>query len=123
MKIQLTIQLKLQRNITDVNDKKKTGRINSSIGIKNHKKYIRETNAISHTNININKNSNKNNKNLGNLNKSIENHYNHKEKYRLSKTSALSQRRKRYSKNFNKTLLIERISMNRKENPFFNNNS
>ena len=114
-------KMKLQRIVTDVNEKKKAGRINSSIGIKSHKNYIREKNAISHTNINI---DNKNNKNLSILNKSIENHYyNHKEKYRLSKTSDLSQRRKRYSKNFNKTLLIKRINMYKKENPFFYNNS
>ena len=113
--------MKLQRISTDVLGKIKNSKMNSLTGSKIRKKSIKEINAISHTNININNdNNNNNNNNKGQISKSIESHFNYTEKCRLSKTSDISQGTKKNSKNFRNTLLIKRINMDKKNNPFFN---
>ena len=109
---------KIQRIATDVRARVKSGKFNSLTGIKNCRNKIRGSKAISHTNINIEIND-ANTK--GNLDKSIESHNNYSAKFRLSKTSDISLRRKQKTKNRD-TMPIKRINMNKKDanNPFYN---
>ena len=109
---------KIQRIETDVRARVKSGKFNSLTGIKNCRNKIRGSKAISHTNINIEIND-ANTK--GNLDKSIESHNNYSAKFRLSKTSDISLRRKQKTKNRD-TMPIKRINMNKKDanNPFYN---
>ena len=112
-------KMKIQRISTDVREKIKSGKYNSLTGVKNCRNIIRNSNAISHTNIN-NGNSNTNVKG-GQLNKSIESHNNYEAKCRLSKTSDISLRKKQKSKKYNNAMLINRVNMKKKDinNPFF----
>ena len=109
---------KIQRIATDVRARVKSGKFNSLTGIKNCRNKIRGSKAISHTNINIDINEAGT---KGNLNKSIESHNNYSAKYRLSRTSDISQRRKQKTKTRD-TMPINRINMNKKDvnNPFYN---
>ena len=111
-------KMKIQRIATDVRARVKSGKFNSLTGVKNCRNKIRDSKAISHTNINIDINAAGT---KGNLNKSIESHNNYSAKYRLSKTSDISQRRKQKTKNRD-TMPINRINMNKKDvnNPFYN---
>ena len=110
--------MKIQRISTDINERKKSINFIGLTGTKNNKNKIRDSNAISHTNMIGNKNVRK-------LNKSIESHNNYNPKFRLSKTSDMSQRRKQNTKNNNNDLLIKRINMNKKDlyNPFYKTES
>ena len=110
--------MRIQRIATDVRARVKSGKFNSLTGIKNCRNKIRGSKAISHTNINIDINEAGT---KGNLNKSIESHNNYSAKYRLSRTSDISQRRKQKTKNRD-TMPINRINMNKKDvnNPFYN---
>ena len=110
--------MKIQRISTDINERKKSINFIGLTGIKNNKNKIRDSNAISHTNMIGNKNVKK-------LNKSIESHNNYNPKFRLSKTSDMSQRKKQNTKNNNNDLLIKRINMNKKDlyNPFYKTES
>ena len=112
-------KMKVQRISTDVRERIKSGKYSNITGIKNLRNKIRGSNAISHTNIII---GNNNNNPKGQLNKSIDSHNNFTARFRLSKTSDISQRRKQKSKNYNNVNLINRINMNKKDmnNPFFN---
>ena len=110
--------LKIQRISTDINERKKSINFMGLTGTKNNKNKIRDSNAISHTNMIGNKNVKK-------LNKSIESHNNYNPKFRLSRTSDISQRRKQNIKNNNNALLIKRVNMNKKDlfNPFYKTES
>ena len=110
--------MKIQRISTDINERKKSINFIGLTGTKNNKNKARDSNAISHTNMIGNKNVKK-------LNKSIESHNNYNPKFRLSKTSDISQRRKQNTKNNNNDLLIKRINMNKKDlyNPFYKTES
>ena len=110
--------LKIQRISTDINERKKSINFMGLTGTKNNKNKIGESNAISHTNM-------IGNKNVKNLNKSIESHNNYNPKFRLSRTSDISQRRKQNIKNNNNALLIKRVNMNKKDlfNPFYKTES
>jgi hypothetical protein len=111
-------KMRIQRIATDVRARVKSGKFNSLTGVKNCRNKIRGSKAISHTNINIDINEVGT---KGNLNKSIESHNNYSAKYRLSRTSDISQRRKQKTKNRD-TMPINRINMNKKDvnNPFYN---
>lgn len=111
--------IKLQRISTDIKEKNKYGKIKSLTGDKINKNRIRETYVISRT---TNK-TDINNKNKGTLNKSIDSQNRISSKHRLSRTSDINQRRKQKTKNYNNKLLINRINMNKKNNPFFIKNS
>ena len=116
-------KMRIQRIATDVRARVKSGKFNSLTGVKNCRNKIRGSKAISHTNINIDINEVGT---KGNLNKSIESHNNYSAKYRLSRTSDISQRRKQNSKNNNNNaLLIKRVNMNKKDlyNPFYKTES
>jgi hypothetical protein len=113
--------LKIQRISTDINERKKSKNFIGLTGTKNNKSKNRDSNAISHTNMIENKNIRK-------LNKSIENHNNFNPKFRLSRTSEISQRRKQNNNdnnNNNNALLIKRVNMNKKDlyNPFYKTES
>ena len=114
--------IKMKRITTDINTVKHKSKYNSLSGIKNVNPKPRQTYNISQSsqsNLPINNTVNE-------LNKSIEG--NNTIKYRLSKTSDIAAKKKQKSKNMsnnnnNKTKLINRINMNKKENPFFNKNN
>ena len=110
--------LKIQRISTDINERKKSINFMGLTGTKNNKSKIRDSNKISNKNMIRNKDVRK-------LNKSIESHNNYNNKFRLSKTSDISQRRKQNSKNNNNDLLIKRVNMNQKDlyNPFYKTES
>ena len=110
--------LKIQRISTDINERKKSLNFMGLTGTKNNKSKIRDSKAISHTNI-------IGNKNIRKFNKSIESHNNYNPKFRLSRTSDISQRRKQNIKNNNNALLIKRVNMNKKDlfNPFYKTDS
>ena len=114
-------ELKIQRISSDMNDSIKTGKFNSLTGSKNNRNKIKGTNTISHTNIIGNNNSNV----IKQLNKSIESHNNYNAKYRLSKTSDITQRNKKKEKDNNNTSLLNKMNMNKKDinNPFFKTDS
>ena len=111
--------IKLQRISTDIKEKNKYGKNKSLTSDKINKNRIRETNVISRTN---NK-TDINNRNKGALNKSIDSQNLKSSKHRLSRTSDINQRRKQKTKNYNNKLLINRINMNKKNNPFSIKNS
>ena len=118
--------IKLQRVSTDVREKIKSTKFNCLAGNKDLRINLRGTNPIANTKIsneNINTYINTNASINKQLNKSIESHNNYSAKFRLSKTSDFSQKRQQ-SKN-NKTMLINRINMNKKDinNPFFQTDS
>ena len=109
--------VKIPRISTDVRERIKSGKFNSLNGMNICRNKIRGSNVISNSNIISNNNTNAKRQ----LNKSIENHNNYSAKFRLSKTSDISLRRKQVHKN-NNTMLINRINMNKKDlnNPFNN---
>ena len=104
--------MKIHRITTDVREKMKSCRFNTLIGDKNCRNKIRDSKAISHTNFAIDNNTNGKRP----LNKSIESQNNYSAKWRLSKASEISQKKKQKSKN----MLINRINMIKKDinNPF-----
>ena len=112
--------IKLQRISTDIKEKNKYGKNKSLTSDKINKNRIRETNVISRTN---NNKTDINNRNKGALNKSIDSQNLKSSKHRLSRTSDINQRRKQKTKNYNNKLLINRINMNKKNNPFSIKNS
>ena len=113
-------KIKLQRLSTDVRTKINNGKYNTLTSINNNRRSkIIESNAnIKSDNINNNKNS------IRLLNKSIESHNNYTAKFRLSKMSDLNPKSKNNNNaynNYNNTMLLKRVNMNKKENnnPFF----
>ena len=109
--------MKIQRISTDIRERIKSGKYKSLTGVKNCRNIIRDSNVISHTNI---KTGNNNTNAKAQLEKSIESHNNDNDKYRLSKTSDISIRRKQKTKNYNKAMLINRVNMKKDiNNPFY----
>ena len=113
-------KIKIQRISTDVRKKKNSGKYNTLIGANNNfKNKTRDSTTISHANLKI---DNVNNKNIIRLlNKSIESHNNYTAKFRLSKMSDISQIKNPKPKNYNNTMLLKRVNLNKKDNnnPFF----
>ena len=110
---------KMKRITTDINTVKHKAKYNSLSGLKNINSKPRQTYNISQSNLPVNNTVNE-------LNKSLEG--NNNINYRLSKTSDIVGKKKQAAKNISsnnntKTKLINRINMNKKENPFFNNNN
>ena len=111
--------IKMKRITTDINTVKHKAKYNSLSGLKNINSKPRQTYNISQSNLPVNNTVNE-------LNKSLEG--NNNINYRLSKTSDIVGKKKQAAKNTSsnnntKTKLINRINMNKKENPFFNNNN
>ena len=111
--------IKMKRITTDINTVKHKAKYNSLSGLKNINLKPRQTYNISQSNLPVNNTVNE-------LNKSLEG--NNNINYRLSKTSDIVGKKKQAAKNTSsnnntKTKLINRINMNKKENPFFNNNN
>ena len=111
--------IKMKRITTDINTVKHKAKYNSLSGLKNINSKPRQTYNISQSNLPVNNTVNE-------LNKSLEG--NNNINYRLSKTSDIVGKKKQKDKNISsnnntKTKLINRINMNKKENPFFNNNN
>ena len=112
-------RIKMKRITTDINTVKHKAKYNSLSGLKNINSNPRQTYNISQSNLPVNNTVNE-------LNKSLEG--NNNINYRLSKTSDIVGKKKQAAKNISsnnntKTKLINRINMNKKENPFFNNNN
>ena len=112
-------RIKMKRITTDINTVKHKAKYNSLSGLKNINSKPRQTYNISQSNLPVNNTVNE-------LNKSLEG--NNNINYRLSKTSDIVGKKKQAAKNISsnnntKTKLINRINMNKKENPFFNNNN
>ena len=112
-------RIKMKRITTDINTVKHKAKYNSLSGLKNINSKPRQTYNISKSNLPVNNTVNE-------LNKSLEG--NNNINYRLSKTSDIVGKKKQAGKNISsnnntKTKLINRINMNKKENPFFNNNN
>lgn len=109
--------MKIQRISTDIRERIKSGKYKSLTGVKNCRNIIRDSNVISHTNI---KTGNNNTNAKAQLEKSIESHNNGNDKYRLSKTSDISIRKKQKTENYNKAMLINRVNMKKDiNNPFY----
>ena len=111
--------IKMKRITTDINTVKHKAKYNSLSGLKNINSKPRQTYNISQSNLPVNNTVNE-------LNKSLEG--NNNINYRLSKTSDIVGKKKQAAKNTSsnnntKTKLINRININKKENPFFNHNN
>jgi hypothetical protein len=109
--------IKIKRITTDINTVKHKAKYKNLSGIKNINAKPRQTYNISQSNLPINNNT------VRELNKSLEGQNNNN--YRLSKTSDIISKKKQKTKNIsnnNKIKLINRINLNKKENPFFNKN-
>ena len=106
--------IKIQKISTDINTIRKKTKYD---GVKRSENKIRESYKISRTNIPL---GNLNNT-IKHLNKSIENPNEYLKQLRLNKTSDMKKRQN--CKSNNKTKLINRINLNKKENPFFKNNN
>ena len=113
--------MKIQRISTDVRERIKSGKYKSLTGFKNCRNIIRGSNTISNANIN----TGNNNTNVKmHSDKSVESQTNYNAKYRLSKTSDISLRRKQKTKNNNNAMLINRINMKKDiNNPFYKTES
>ena len=109
--------IKIKRITTDINTVKHKAKYKNLSGMKNINAKPRQTYNISQSNLPINNNT------VRELNKSLEGQNNNN--YRLSKTSDIISKKKQKAKNIsnnNKIKLINRINLNKKENPFFNKN-
>ena len=109
--------IKIQKISTDINTIRKKTKYERFSGVKKSENKIRESYKISRTNIPL---GNLNHK-IKQLNKSIDNPNDYMSQIRFTKTSDMKKRQN--CKSNNKTKLINRINLNKKENPFFNKNN
>ena len=109
--------IKIQKISTDINTIRKKTKYERFSGVKKSENKIRESYKISRTNIPL---GNLNHK-IKQLNKSIDNPNDYISQIRFTKTSDMKKRQN--CKSNNKTKLINRINLNKKENPFFNKNN
>jgi len=109
--------IKIQKISTDINTIRKKTKYERFSGVKKSENKIRESYKISRTNIPL---ANLNHK-IKQLNKSIDNPNDYMSQIRFTKTSDMKKRQN--CKSNNKTKLINRINLNKKENPFFNKNN
>ena len=109
--------IKIQKISTDINTLRKKTKYERFSGVKKSENKIRESYKISRTNIPL---GNLNHK-IKQLNKSIDNPNDYISQIRFTKTSDMKKRQN--CKSNNKTKLINRINLNKKENPFFNKNN
>ena len=109
--------IKIQKISTDINTIRKKTKYERFSGVKKSENKIRESYKISRTNIPL---GNLNHK-IKQLNKSIDNPNDYMSQIRFTKTSDIKKRQN--CKSNNKTKLINRINLNKKENPFFNKNN
>ena len=109
--------IKIQKISTDINTIRKKTKYERFSGVKKSENKIRESYKISRANIPL---ANLNHK-IKQLNKSIDNPNDYMSQIRFTKTSDMKKRQN--CKSNNKTKLINRINLNKKENPFFNKNN
>ena len=109
--------IKIQKISTDINTIRKKTKYERFSGVKKSENKIRESYKISRKNIPL---ANLNHK-IKQLNKSIDNPNDYMSQIRFTKTSDMKKRQN--CKSNNKTKLINRINLNKKENPFFNKNN
>ena len=101
----------IKRISTDIHTMKSKVKYHDISSLKNKQTKPRESYNISKTNFK-----------LGNLNNNFIENYHSSGQYELSRKSDIYLIRKQKTKNVNKIKLINRINMNKKNNPFFDKN-
>ena len=101
----------IKRISTDIHTMKSKVKYHDISSLKNKQTKPRESYNISKTNFK-----------LGNLNNNFIENYHSSGQYELSRKSDIYLIRKQKTKNVNKIKLINRINMNKKNNPFFYKN-